>query len=152
MRSIVLPGLLLATAGVLPGCVAQPATYYVPGGPYSRQQDHGARYYYGEPVAPPPSLAPIPLMPAYQPPPAPLPDPVRPTEPMPLDEPPPPIEPPPAAPDPQQDDLPLPVPDSRAPPTGARPGATARPATRAAVPPNGVPLMGFRPMRGQQGL
>ena len=152
MRSTLLPCLLLASAGLLPGCIAQPNPYYMPGSPYSRLQDHGARYDYGMPAAPQ-AMAPIPLVPSYQPPPQPLtlPEPVRPTEPMPLDEPPPPVGPGPAASDPQQDDLPLPVPDSRAAPAADRPGTVTRPATRTAVPPNGVPLMGFRPMRGQQG-
>ena len=65
---------------------------------------------------------------------------------------------------------PLPVPEPAAPPPAVTeeplapparpekpavevpPPAPARPATRATVPSNSVPLMGFRPMRGQQGL
>lgn len=157
MRPIVLPGILLAATGLLPGCVsAPPAPYYMPGSPYSGAQDHGARYGYGSLPAPAP-VAPIPLVPAYLPPqalPAPAPLPALPTEPLAAEPPlPDPVaaDPAMAAPGPQEpppaDDLPLPVPSGTAP--SVRPDV--RPATRANVPANSVPMMGFRPMRGQQG-
>ncbi len=153
MRLTPRTGLALAAAGLLSACVAaEPPAYYMPAPGYSGFGDRGARYPGARPYTPSPAEPPYALpqpaptgLPAYDPPPPTL-------EPPPRDDPPPPAydPPPPATSDPAPaDDLPLPVPDSRGDPKASAP--VQRPGARTASP-NNVPLMGFRPMKGQQGL
>lgn len=134
-------GLPLAAAGLLSGCYpAQPALYS-PGPQYYQPQ-------YGSPQYPPPGYS-RPAPPEPAPPPPETTYDTRPTEPFSPTI----VEPsspsPPAAAD--DDAFLLPKADGS---TGDAPAAPAAPgpATRTVVPRNSVPLMGFRPMRGQQGL
>jgi len=139
-------GLPLAAAGLLSGCYAAQPALYSPG-PQYYQAPYGQPQY-GSPQYPPPGYS----RPAYPepapPPPATTYD-TRPTEPFSPTI----VEPsspsPPAAAD--DDAFLLPKADSGTGDTPAAP-APAGPATRTVVPRNSVPLMGFRPMRGQQGL
>ena len=119
---------VLAAMGLLSGCIAQePYAYYPP-----------------PPLLPAPAYMPPPVAPPYV---APPPSPIELPEPTPLPAPredlPPPAaaidEPPPAA---TAEEPPPPV-------VEAIPAEPPPPAARPA-PPNSVPLLGFRPMRGQQ--
>ena len=142
-------GLPLAAAGLLSGCYpAQPALYspgsqfYAP--PYGAPQYSSPQYL--PPQYPPPGY-PRPAFPESRPLPPEAPYDTRPAEPFSPTV----VEPsapsPPAAAD--DDAFLLPKADSG--PADA-PAAPPRPTTRTRAPTNSVPLMGFRPMRGQQGL
>jgi len=139
-------GLLLAAAGLLSGCYAAQPALYSPGPQYYQPQ-YGQPQY-GSPQYPPPGYS----RPAY-PEPAPMPPATtydtRPTEPFSPTI----VEPsspfPPAAAD--DDAFLLPKANGGTGDVTAAP-ASPGPATRTVVPRNSVPLMGFRPMRGQHGL
>ena len=155
-------GLPLAAAGLLSGCYPAQPVLYSPGSQYYQprygQPPYGQPPYgqpqYGSPQdlpqypppghsrPPSPETAPPPPETTYD---ARPPEPFSPTI----------VEPsapsPPAAAD--DDAFLLPKTDSGPGSTGDVPAAPAPsgPATRTVVPRNSVPLMGFRPMRGQQG-
>lgn len=141
----------LTTAGLLSACVApQPAAYYAPASQYSGPGYYG-RGYPGPGYSGPRFSAPRYGDPAFGPAPQFLP---------PQDDPPPmPAAPTLAEPEPPTGpvavpDLPLVPPEDAPDPVARTAFPASRPATRANVPPpaNSVPLTGFRPMRGQQGL
>lgn len=145
-------GLPLAAAGLLSGCYpAQPALYSP--GPQYYQPRYGQPQY-GSPQYPPPEYA-RPAYPEPAPPPPETTYDTRPAEPFSPTI----IEPsspsPPAAAD--DDAFLLPKADSSTGSMGNTGDIPALPtppgpATRTVVPRNSVPLMGFRPMRGQKGL
>jgi len=144
-------GLPLAAAGLLSGCYAAQPALYSPGPQYYQPQYGQPQYgqpQYGSPQYPPLGYS----RPAYPepapPPPATTYD-TRPTEPFSPTI----VEPsspfPPAAAD--DDAFLLPKANGGTGDFTAAP-ASPGPATRTVVPRNSVPLMGFRPMRGQHGL
>ncbi|HEY0206191.1 MAG TPA: hypothetical protein VGC15_18800 [Acetobacteraceae bacterium] len=138
-------GLPLAAAGLLSGCYPAQPVLYSPGSQYYQPQ-------YGSPQYPPPP-------PGYSRPASPEPAPpppettydTRPEEPFSPTI----VEPSTPSPPASADDgaFLLPKADIGTGNTGDTPAVPAPPgpATRARVPRNSVPLMGFRPMRGQQG-
>lgn len=144
-------GLIPAAAGLLSGCYpAQPALYS-PGSQYYAPQYYAPQYSapgYPRPAypeaRPAPQLLPPPDARRDTEPPA-APYDTRPAEPFSPTT----VEPspPPAAAD--DDAFLLPKVDSR---PGDTPSAPPKPGVRTGAPASSVPLMGFRPMRGQQGL
>ena len=150
-------GLSLAVAGLLSGCYAAQPALYSPGSQYY-QPRYGQPPYgqppYGSPQYPPQYPPPgysRPASPEIAPPPPETTYDTRPPEPFSPTI----VEPsapsPPAAAD--DDAFLLPKAGSGTGNAGDVPVAPAPsgPATRTVVPRNSVPLMGFRPMRGQQG-
>lgn len=153
MRSRLSSGLFLAAAGLLSGCYSAEPALYAPGTRYSLSP-------YARPQYVPPQY-PVPVYPPsrYPEPEYPSPQYDDPREPEPYDsrapEPFPPAMLEPSVPSPSSAlDNDAPVPErpygqQSDPPQSLAP---ARPSTRTGARAGSVPLMGFRPMRGQQGL